>query len=35
MGVPIIWRGKTLSPGIVSTAIRDFDGNFVHIVQHR
>jgi catechol 2,3-dioxygenase-like lactoylglutathione lyase family enzyme len=35
MGVPIIWRGKTLSPGIVSTAIRDFDGNFVHVVQHR
>jgi catechol 2,3-dioxygenase-like lactoylglutathione lyase family enzyme len=33
-GVPIIWREKTLAPGIVSTAIRDFDGNFVHIVQH-
>lgn len=30
-GVPIIWRGKTLSPSIRSTAIRDLDGNFVHI----
>ena len=33
-GVHIIWRGKTLSPGVRSTAIRDLDGNFVHIVQH-
>jgi catechol 2,3-dioxygenase-like lactoylglutathione lyase family enzyme len=33
-GVHIIWRGKTLSPGIRSTAIRDLDGNFVHIVHH-
>ena len=33
-GVPIIWRGKTLSPGVRSTAIRDLDGNFVHIVHH-
>ena len=33
-GVPIIWREKTLSPGIRSTAIRDLDGNFVHIVHH-
>ena len=33
-GVPIIWRGKTLSPGIRSTAIRDLDDNFVHIVEH-
>ncbi len=33
-GAPIIWRAKTLSPGIRSTAIRDLDGNFVHIVEH-
>jgi catechol 2,3-dioxygenase-like lactoylglutathione lyase family enzyme len=33
-GVPIIWRGKTLSPGVRSTAVRDLDGNFVHIVHH-
>ena len=33
-GVPIIWRGKTLSPGVVLTAIRDLDGNLVHIVAH-
>jgi hypothetical protein len=34
-GVPIIWRDKTLAPGIRSTAIRDMDGNFVHIIDHR
>jgi catechol 2,3-dioxygenase-like lactoylglutathione lyase family enzyme len=34
-GVPIIWREKTLAPGIRSTAIRDMDGNFVHIIDHR
>jgi catechol 2,3-dioxygenase-like lactoylglutathione lyase family enzyme len=32
-GVPIIWREKALAPGIVSTAVRDVEGNFVHIVQ--
>jgi catechol 2,3-dioxygenase-like lactoylglutathione lyase family enzyme len=33
-GVPIIWRDKNLAPGIRSTAIRDIDGNFVHIIDH-
>jgi catechol 2,3-dioxygenase-like lactoylglutathione lyase family enzyme len=33
-GVPIIWRDKQLSPGILSTAIRDVEDNFIHIVQH-
>jgi catechol 2,3-dioxygenase-like lactoylglutathione lyase family enzyme len=33
-GVPIIWRDKQLAPGIVSTAIRDVEDNFIHIVQH-
>ena len=33
-GVPIIWRDKQLAPGIRSTAIRDVEDNFIHIVQH-
>jgi catechol 2,3-dioxygenase-like lactoylglutathione lyase family enzyme len=33
-GVPIIWRDKELAPGIRSTAIRDVEDNFIHIVQH-
>lgn len=33
-GVPIVWRSKTLAPGLLSTAIRDVEGNFVHIVAH-
>jgi catechol 2,3-dioxygenase-like lactoylglutathione lyase family enzyme len=33
-GVPIIWRDKQLAPGIRSTAIRDVEDNFIHIIQH-
>jgi catechol 2,3-dioxygenase-like lactoylglutathione lyase family enzyme len=33
-GVPIIWHDKQLAPGIRSTAIRDVEDNFIHIVQH-
>jgi catechol 2,3-dioxygenase-like lactoylglutathione lyase family enzyme len=33
-GVSIIWRDKQLAPGIRSTAIRDVEDNFIHIVQH-
>jgi catechol 2,3-dioxygenase-like lactoylglutathione lyase family enzyme len=33
-GVRFIWRSKALAPGITSTAIRDMDANFVHIVHH-
>jgi catechol 2,3-dioxygenase-like lactoylglutathione lyase family enzyme len=33
-GVQIIWRDKQLAPGIRSTAIRDVEDNFIHIVQH-
>jgi catechol 2,3-dioxygenase-like lactoylglutathione lyase family enzyme len=33
-GVRIIWRDKQLAPGIRSTAIRDAEDNFIHIVQH-
>jgi catechol 2,3-dioxygenase-like lactoylglutathione lyase family enzyme len=33
-GVPIIWRDKQLAPGIRSTAIRDVEDNFIHILQH-
>ncbi|MDT5212211.1 MAG: glyoxylase family protein [Mycobacterium sp.] len=33
-GVLILWRDKQLAPGIRSTAIRDVEDNFIHIVQH-
>jgi len=33
-GLPIIWGEKQLAPGILSTAIRDVEDNFIHIVQH-
>jgi hypothetical protein len=33
-GVSIIWRDKQLAPGIRSTAFRDVEDNFIHIVQH-
>jgi glyoxylase I family protein len=33
LSVTILWREKELAPGWVSTAIRDCDGNLIHIFQ--
>lgn len=33
LSVTFLWREKQLAPGWVATAIRDFDGNLINIVQ--
>jgi catechol 2,3-dioxygenase-like lactoylglutathione lyase family enzyme len=34
-GVEFVWQEKELAPGFRSTAIRDVDGNFIHIFQRQ
>jgi catechol 2,3-dioxygenase-like lactoylglutathione lyase family enzyme len=34
-GVQFVWQEKDLAPGFRSSAIRDLDGNFIHIFQRQ
>jgi catechol 2,3-dioxygenase-like lactoylglutathione lyase family enzyme len=33
LSVTFVWREKQIAPGFIATAVRDFDGNLINILQ--